>query len=440
MVDHLDVQESEKYGRSAFAAKDLELGEAVLIEDPLLSAPLESEILKSRLKEVQLAGLVETGSNLYPKAVTVQHLGLLDAFQDCSEGIRSEVLALQSEVDSSSPILKSVEKTASFIAGLGGLYNFDEAITQKVLLIGKVNAHSCGENRQGLFPRLRLIAHTCSPNCILTVDPSSKACVRALRRIEQGELLSISYCSEDMLAAPKAQREHYLLCQKGFRCNCETCKDGNDGFGRWPCPACRSRDGSGLLLDEHLRGCCAIPSRTKPPEWESECGKACRAEEVVREEGIQLANEILLGSQSGDFSGGAREDSAAARNAFLAKSLKCLGEEHFATQILLRAGALRSLVAAKEPLASLAERLERCHTYLVRCGRPQGILVFYGTYRAIVARAQAEIRAKTECPTSWVTLVTASALCATACEGEGSQTAARAVVSLSVMQGASTAQ
>ncbi|CAK0802434.1 unnamed protein product [Prorocentrum cordatum] len=198
-----------------------------------------------------------------------------------------------------------------------------------------------------------------------------------------------------------------------------------DFFGRWPCPGCRPR-GPGGLAEAQLAGCCALRACGRQPPWRAECGRACTDEEVRGAGGGEaLAREALrrfVGVSGAGAAGG-----AAARNAFLAEVLRALGEDHSASQLLLRGVALRAVRAA-QPLERTAEAVWRCHGFLVRAGWPLGMMPLHGLYGALIERAQAELAAHAAgapWPASWPSVVAAAAHCAAVLEGPDSARARR---------------
>lgn len=428
----VELKATAAYGTSAFAAKDIAAGEAVLTEVPVLEFPATSSRLDvAALAELAAASAVAAGESLQlPERVSTEDVGVLDAFVASSESVRQEVLAMQSSVDGSSPLLESSRRAAEFLHSRGTFEGLGGETLQRVILLAKVNAYTFGKDRQALFSLGRFVAHSCSPNCLLVVERLAssggaeqamvRGAFRALRDIARGELLTTAYAPDDVLASARAQRQKYVLCHRGFRCACDLCRVGatvEDPFDGWPCPRCRPRGPDGSLADEHLAGCRAFSSSAG---WRTECG-ACFAdgtEEVMPDGAAELAKEVFLSIQ-----GAAAAATAAARNTLLARVLKCFGDGHGTSQLLLRSVALRALAAARLPLAQTADQLARCHDFLVSAGWPLGMMPMHGLYKAVVARAQAEVKVKTAVPPAWPRLVRAAARCATLVEGEAAEVA-----------------
>lgn len=71
-----------------------------------------------------------------------------------------------------------------------------------------------------LFPRLHLLNHSCAPCASVEFETDShRATVRALRAVEAGEELTISYCDESLDTAERAAE----LLEYRFKCRCERC-------------------------------------------------------------------------------------------------------------------------------------------------------------------------------------------------------------------------
>merc|ERR1739845_148313 len=86
-----------------------------------------------------------------------------------------------------------------------------------------------------------------------------------------------------------------------------------------------------------------------------------------------------------------------------------------------------------QALQSTSERLARCHNFLLRAGWPLGMMPMHGLYKAIIARAQVEIKAKSAIPPEWPQLVADAAKCAGILEEPASETAKLGVVVATVL-------
>ena len=83
----------------------------------------------------------------------------------------------------------------------------------------------------GLYKLHSRLQHSCAPNCAAGVLFSTgEVLVRTLRDVRRGELLTRSYEGEGFLRLGFAERRQ-LLEVRGFRCNCDRCREE----GRSPC-------------------------------------------------------------------------------------------------------------------------------------------------------------------------------------------------------------
>ena len=102
----------------------------------------------------------------------------------------------------------------------------------------------------GLFPQLSMMNHSCAPNAILYFN-QSQAQVKALRKIEKGEEICISYVD---LTLGKKDRRALLRHQYFFDCSCPCCLSKDDPRERLICQNtnCLRKD---VPADEPCRGC-----------------------------------------------------------------------------------------------------------------------------------------------------------------------------------------
>ena len=118
-------------------------------------------------------------------------------------------------------------------------------LQQIVHLNGHSRAEGLGET-VGLFLVGSKFTHECiSPNCVFHVTATGSLAHRALRRIDDGEILTVDYCGAFGNCSTRLRREH-LLRSKLFLCECTACASA-DATRRFPCPACCPRREDGLL-------------------------------------------------------------------------------------------------------------------------------------------------------------------------------------------------
>ncbi|GMF19105.1 unnamed protein product [Phytophthora fragariaefolia] len=104
----------------------------------------------------------------------------------------------------------------------------------------------------GLFPICGLINHSCQPNCTWSNAGDGIMEVRALREIQEGEEITLSYIDIDK---ERAERRKELRETKHFDCHCERCATPlSESVDRYlegfRCPRCsvKSTDGKDWLL------------------------------------------------------------------------------------------------------------------------------------------------------------------------------------------------
>ena len=110
-------------------------------------------------------------------------------------------------------------------------------------------------------------SHRClSPNCDVEGNnrSGSRLIARAMRRIDKGESLHISYLTTFRHLSTRSRRA-MLLELRGFWCRCADCQQ--DALRLMPCPACQPRDSHGMLIDVGRAGVLEriAPSPDAPP-------------------------------------------------------------------------------------------------------------------------------------------------------------------------------
>lgn len=118
---------------------------------------------------------------------------------------------------------------------LEALYNKDEGLHG--LISTNVFGHDDEDEHSGQLYRVLRVYHdisranhSCRPNAVLAWDPQSRrGHLRALRRIAQGEEITINYLlSEKHSLAVQETRRAHLSRHWGFDCNCEVCSLAED--------------------------------------------------------------------------------------------------------------------------------------------------------------------------------------------------------------------
>ncbi|XP_037915115.1 uncharacterized protein LOC119654024 [Hermetia illucens] len=132
------------------------------------------------------------------------------------------------------------QKMVNQIRDIWGIREFTEDEIYTVSGIIEVNCFGFdrdGRKGRGLYPITSLMAHDCCPNVRTAIHPKTYAMTaRALRDIEQGESLTISYV--DYILGTLKRREQ-LKHGKLFWCTCQRCADPTE-FGTY-CSALKCR-------------------------------------------------------------------------------------------------------------------------------------------------------------------------------------------------------
>lgn len=80
-----------------------------------------------------------------------------------------------------------------------------------------------GSGYLGLYSRVCLVNHSCSPNVEVSCADSFVK-VEALRPIDCGEELLVNYCKKSLLLWPVTKRQSALKATLGFMCGCGRCR------------------------------------------------------------------------------------------------------------------------------------------------------------------------------------------------------------------------
>ncbi|USP75439.1 uncharacterized protein yc1106_02713 [Curvularia clavata] len=172
------VEPSHGRGLGVFAVHDLDIGDIVMRETPII--------------KISLSEVVKGGG--YPMDVVSKLVH--DEFNMLSSSAQEEVLALTYYT---TPGENTPPDT------LGNIF--------------RTNAYNTGD-KVGLFPRIARINHSCRPNTSYYWNEKlNKRIVYATRKIKAGEELFVSYISL-LLSREDRQKQ---LDRYGFKCQCEAC-------------------------------------------------------------------------------------------------------------------------------------------------------------------------------------------------------------------------
>ncbi|KAK2944079.1 hypothetical protein BLNAU_20996 [Blattamonas nauphoetae] len=123
---------------------------------------------------------------------------------------------------------KASDFASSFLAGMdidpnspALFYEGKNALEECLLVYGilKCNSFECS-TLSGTFPRIASLNHSCCPNCFQTTSSNNTNQTVALRKIQKGEVLSISYIGPD---GDFEERGRELGMNWFFDCDCSRC-------------------------------------------------------------------------------------------------------------------------------------------------------------------------------------------------------------------------
>jgi hypothetical protein len=172
------VEPSHGKGLGVFAAHDLEIGDIIMRETPII--------------KIQRPTFAK--GDPYPMAAISKLVR--QEFEALSPDAQEEVLSLTYHAN-------ATEKETMDVLGL----------------IFRTNAYNTGE-KFGLFPKIARINHSCRPNTSYYWNENfNKRVVYATRKIKAGEEFSVSYIS--LLLTQKDRQKQ--LDRYGFKCQCEAC-------------------------------------------------------------------------------------------------------------------------------------------------------------------------------------------------------------------------
>ncbi|KAF1927061.1 SET domain-containing protein [Didymella exigua CBS 183.55] len=172
------VEPSKGKGLGVFALHDLEIGDIVMREAPILKINPPDYVRGSGYPMAQVTELVRK------------------EFETLSADAQAEVMSL------------TYHATAD-----------EEATMEKLGIIFRTNAYNTDE-QIGLFPRIARINHSCRPNTsYYWAKKLNRRVVYASRPIKKGEEFFVSYIG---LLSTHEQRQNHLN-RYGFQCTCSAC-------------------------------------------------------------------------------------------------------------------------------------------------------------------------------------------------------------------------
>lgn len=219
----MELVESSATGRAFVATRRIARGEVLLDEAPAFRFRGGMQRVDEALRE-------------FGKLEAPQRVAILDAFCVPSE-------YLTGWADDGAPPSAFPEESAAVAELVTSMLMLDANVPRderiRLALVLVANAHPCGDDCTGLFPRGAVFNHACVTSNVRTrPGDGDRRIWYAGDDVEAGHELVVSYndqCSPVLLMGA-AQRRHYLLATKLFTCQCRLCVTQ---LPRFPCQACQ---------------------------------------------------------------------------------------------------------------------------------------------------------------------------------------------------------
>lgn len=241
------ISQVQERGRILIASKRFEPGDIVLSEYPIITFSSEhnSDELNKKINlqavcdeiNAQLDTYISKEENLPDISIDPKLLDIALQFVKESILVKNNVLNLYKPPDDDITrsaynwfrigVMLLAERCKEY---LPLSEKIDQNLFTDVILIAYVNAFkSANVNSGALYALSCLINHSCHPNCFYVQDKEdgNRITVRAIRRIEIGEEINISYISDHVLIMPTSIRQTRLSTYH-FICKCERCSKPDD--------------------------------------------------------------------------------------------------------------------------------------------------------------------------------------------------------------------
>lgn len=183
-----------------------------------------------------------------------------------------------------------------------------------LVLAAQINENAYSLNAQsdvnlvasvGLFPVMGLVNHSCAPNCGWSNAGDGSVAVHALRDLEEGEEITLSYIDVDK---ERAVRRQELRETKHFDCHCERCsvplEESPDRFLEGLlCPRCPLADESLLTTSEDKLSCPRCHLDFSAATVNAEVGRSREAVQWAKQQVEQQQLGAAISALSGVLSG-----------------------------------------------------------------------------------------------------------------------------------------
>ncbi|KAF2127754.1 SET domain-containing protein [Dothidotthia symphoricarpi CBS 119687] len=233
------IKHSKGKGLGLFAAHDLEVGDAVMREPPILKIRPPESIKGAGYPMAAITKLVRT------------------EFNNLSSDAQAAIMGLTYHA---TPTEKE---------------NFD-----KLGIIFRTNAYNTG-NEIGLFPKIARINHSCRPNTsYYWSEKLNKRIVYATRPIKAGEEFSVSYIPLLLTWEERQKR----LNRYGFTCTCEAC--AQEQVAMQASDTRRLTINKAFVTFEHQLHLTPPKSRTEKEQAVKNAKASIQLAELVQQEGL----------------------------------------------------------------------------------------------------------------------------------------------------------
>ncbi|KAF6214048.1 hypothetical protein GE061_011778 [Apolygus lucorum] len=284
------IKEDKRLGRHLVARRDIQRGEIVLKESPLVSGPPHTTGpvclgCHALLQENKVVPCAQCGWPMCSKScadkpvhkpecewvkekrkekVKISQFTSPHPTYSCVTPLRAlflkskdpwaweKLTSLESHTEERKQDGKYEQDRFSVAAFLRRFYKLEKEFSEEEILkisgIIQINGHEVPLSEPGyisVYWKCSLFEHNCLPNCSKTFTDSGDVLIRAAVEIPKGSHLSISYT--DPLWSTPARRQHLMLT-KYFPCVCSRCSDPTESGSFFSAIRCPTKNCDGMVL------------------------------------------------------------------------------------------------------------------------------------------------------------------------------------------------
>jgi hypothetical protein len=218
-------------GRVLVATRNIEAGQEILLEDPLMTSSLKN------CEDLDLPAIPRSVLQVPLLAELCGELALRCwinywVFKNQKPYIQEQVLEFYIPSESQQNISTYLRAMAE------SCENVDIELFVRVNMIfatNSVGVHALGKGASALYSFACRITHSCQPNCIWWSTPEGKRIVQTITPVSKGEEFTIRYLEEDLDVKPVIIRRAALQLRKFFVCQCPRCCAFGDDTRRVTC-------------------------------------------------------------------------------------------------------------------------------------------------------------------------------------------------------------